>query len=48
MLPSISLPFNVLHQGDVKSALTAFCSSEDIELLVIGTRSGGKIKKRLG
>ena len=25
----------------------SFCESEDIELLVMGTRSGGKIRKKL-
>lgn len=34
-------------QGDPKSALAAFCESEEIELLIIGSRSGGKIRKRL-
>jgi hypothetical protein len=36
-----------LAQGDPRSALTSFCESEDIELLVISTRSGGKIRKKL-
>ena len=34
-------------QGDAKNALQSFCESEDIELLVMGTRSGGKIRKKL-
>lgn len=34
-------------QGDPKNALMSFCESEDIELLVMGTRSGGKIRKKL-
>ena len=34
-------------QGDPKSAITAFCESEQIELLIMGTRSGGMIRKKL-
>lgn len=44
--PPTVLPL-LLPQGDAKNALQSFCESEDIELLVMGTRSGGKIRKKL-
>jgi nucleotide-binding universal stress UspA family protein len=42
-----NLQLGVALQGDAKNALQSFCESEDIELLVMGTRSGGKIRKKL-
>jgi len=35
-------------QGDPRTAVTAFCESEGIELLVLSTRTGGRIRKTLG
>lgn len=34
-------------QGDPRSALERFCESEGIDLLIIGTRAGSKLKKTL-
>ncbi len=38
---------DVSVQGDPKAALERFCESEGIDLLVIGTRAGGKLRKTL-
>lgn len=46
-LAGYKVEMGVTLQGDPKSALAAFCESEEIELLIIGSRSGGKIRKRL-
>ncbi|KAL4419509.1 hypothetical protein ABPG77_002295 [Micractinium sp. CCAP 211/92] len=46
-LAGYKVELGVTLQGDPKSAIAAFCEREEIELLIIGSRSGGKIRKRL-
>ncbi|KAL4451801.1 hypothetical protein ABPG75_007463 [Micractinium tetrahymenae] len=46
-LAGYNVQLGVTLQGDAKSAISSFCESEEIELLIIGSRSGGKIRKRL-
>lgn len=46
-LAGYKVELGVTLQGDPKSSITTFCESEGIELLIIGSRSGGKIRKRL-
>jgi hypothetical protein len=37
----------VVLRGDIKQVVPSFCESEGIDLLVIGSRSGGRLRKTL-
>lgn len=47
-LAGYNVHLNVTLQGDSKSALASFCESEEVELLIIGSRSTGMIRKKFG
>lgn len=47
LLYSVPPPPPPPPQGDPKAAIPAWCEAEGIELVLLGTRSGGNLRKKL-